>query len=116
MLHIRPINNNDNFENLKDGLFYIALNNDELLGYCKYKKQDDFVVIEEINDGGDVNLFDGLLRAVFNYVSEIKIDKAIISETVDKDRLKALFVPVDDKNCVNSITDFLYNCKKCKMC
>ncbi len=116
MLFIRPLNNEDNFENLKDGLFYIALEKDELLGYCKYRKEEDFVVIEEIADGGDIMLCDGLLRAVFNYVSEIKIDKAKISDKVDTEKLKKLFVPLDDKNCVNSIRDFLYNCKKCKMC
>ncbi len=116
MLFMRPLNDTDNFENLKDGLFYIALEKDKLVGYLKYRKQDDFVVIEEINDGGDLMLCDGLLRAVFNYVSEIKIDKAKISENVDTEKLKKLFLQLDEKNCVNSITDFLYNCKKCKMC
>ncbi len=115
MLFIRPMNDNDNFDNLKDGLFYIALDCDDLIGYCKYKKNGDAVIIEEIEDGGDINIFDGLLRAVFSYVMEAKVVSAEFSEKIDKNTLKALFVPVNEDNCLNSIRDFLYNCKKCKM-
>lgn len=115
MLHLRPLNDGDYFPQLQGGMFYIALNGTELLGYCKYHKERDCVVIEEIKDGGSIDLFDGLLRAVFSYVMEANVNQAKLSENIDKDILKTLMVPVDGQNYVNSLKDFLYNCKKCKM-
>ena len=83
--------------------------------YCKYHKDHDCVIIEELKDGGSIDLFDGLLRAVFSYVMEANVNRAKLSETISKETLKALMIPVDGQNCVNSLKDFLYNCKKCKM-
>ncbi len=115
MLHLRPLNDGDNFPELQGGMYYIALDGTGLLGYCKYHKDHDCVIIEELKDGGSMDLFDGLLRAVFAYVMEANVNRAKFSENIDKETLKALMVPVDGQNCVNSLKDFLYNCKKCKM-
>ncbi len=115
MLHLRPLNDGDNFPQLQGGMYYIALDGEKLLGYCKYHKERDCVVVEKIQDGGNLDLFDGLLRAVFAYVVEANVNRAKLSDTIDKKKLQALMVPVDGQNCVNSLKDFLYNCKKCKM-
>lgn len=115
MLYLRPLNDKDHFPQLSGGLFYIALEGEKLQGFCKYHKERDCVVVEEVCDNGSVDLFDGLIRAVFSYVLEAKVNRAQFSEKVDQQTLIRLKVPVDDHNCVNSLKDFLYNCKKCKM-
>ncbi|MDD6033592.1 MAG: hypothetical protein PUC47_08960 [Oscillospiraceae bacterium] len=119
MLFMRPMKETDSFPGLagpeSGELYFVALNGDTLEGWCRYRKEGNTVHILEIRDGGDLMLMDGLLRAVFNYMEEIGVDRAQLSPELDAARLKALMVPVDGKNCVNSIKDFLYNCKKCKM-
>ena len=72
------------------------------------------VKIEEFNDGGDLVLLDGLVRAVFNAMYESGVDRAEMGEKVELARLAALGVPLNGTNCVNSIDDFLNNCKNCK--
>ncbi|MEG2597819.1 MAG: hypothetical protein RR977_05250 [Oscillospiraceae bacterium] len=115
MLHLRPLKDGDHFEKLSGGLFYVALEGDKLLGFCKYRKDGDCVLIEQMEDGGDIDLFDGLLRAVFAYVLEVGINRARMSEQLDFEKLKKLLVPLDENHCINSLRDFLFHCKKCKM-
>lgn len=119
MLFLRPLKEGDRFEGISGpesgSLYYIALEGEKLIGFCRYQKQGEMVRILEIQDGGDLMLMDGLLRAVFSYVQEAGVDRAFVDPQVDRHSLKLLMVPLDAENCVNSIQDFLYNCKKCKM-
>ena len=94
MLHLRPLNDGDNFPELQGGMYYIALDGAELLGYCKYHKDHDCVIIEELKDGGSVDLFDGLLRAVFSYVMEANVNRAKLSEGINKETLKLSLIHI----------------------
>ena len=67
--------------------------------------------------------FESLPIAVKNRILEARIPIYTVEQPVSythldvykRQTLKTLMVPVDGQNCVNSLKDFLYNCKKCKM-
>lgn len=120
MLYIRPYTSEDDFPQfaggLKEGkLYYVALAGKELIGYICYRKKADELFIEEVESGRDADLFDGLMRAVFDAAVNSGMDRAEFSPQVDRGVLETLRVPLDSQNCVNSLSDFLRNCRKCKM-
>lgn len=73
----------------------------------------DGIRIEEIEDGGDPEVFDGLLRGILNMAMEQGIDRAAFSGKIRPDRLATSMVPVDKENA--KILLFSENYKKCKM-
>lgn len=119
MLFLRPLKEGDRFEGLSGPesgfLYYIALDGERLVGFCRYQRLGDAVRILEIRDGGDLMLMDGLIRAVFSYAQESGIDRAWIAPEIDRQSLQRLMLPVDSEDWVSSIKAFLYNCKKCEM-
>ncbi len=120
MLYIKPYTSEDRFSQFEDGLskgklYYIALSGKELIGWICYRKLEDAICIEEVESGGDADLFDGLMRAVFDAAVNIGLDRAVFAPEVDRGILEALKVPLDEENCVNSLSTFLRNCRKCKM-
>lgn len=117
MLFMRPLRSTDDFglPGPESGsLYFIALDEDKLVGWCRYRRLPWVVKIEEFNDGGDLVMLDGLVRAVLNAMYESGVDRAEMGEKVELARLAALGVPLNGTNCVNSIDDFLNNCKNCK--
>lgn len=117
MLFMRPMRSTDDYglPGPESGnLYFLALEGEKMVGWCRYRRLPGVLKIEEFNDGGDLILLDGLVRSVFNLASEMGIDRAVMGEAVELARLAALGVPLNGTNCVNSIDDFLNNCKKCK--
>lgn len=120
MLIIKPYTSEDQFPQFEGGLsegklYYIALAGNELIGWICYRKLEDAIRIEGGETGGDADLFDGLMRAVFDAAVNIGLDRAVLAPEVDRGILEALKVPLDEENCVNSLSSFLRNCRKCKM-
>ena len=120
MLYIKPYTSEDRFPQFEEGwkngkLYYVALAGEELLGWLRYRKLEDALLIEEVESGGDVNLFDGLMRAAFDAAVNIGLDRAYFAPEVDRAVLSELMVPLEEGNCVNSLSAFLRNCRKCKM-
>lgn len=120
MLYIKPYTSEDRFPQFEAGrsagnLYYIALSGKELIGWLRYRKLEDALLIEEVESGGDANLFDGLMRAAFDAAVNIGLDRAYFAPEVDRAVLAQLLVPLEEGNCVNSLTTFLRNCRKCKM-
>lgn len=114
MLWIRPMREGDDFGFSGNALYHVALNGDQLLGYCKYQKRIDSFFIEQVIDGGDRDLFDGLVRAVLDAATKIGIDRAEFGPAVSRMRCLEIGLPLTDKNFINSLDDFLTNCKNCQ--
>ena len=120
MLYIRPYLSGDNFPQFEGGLregklYYIALAGKDLIGWICYRKLETAIRIEMVESGGDADLFDGLMRAVFDAAVNIGLDEAIFAPEVDRTVLDKLGVPLEAGNCVKSLSGFLRNCRKCQM-
>lgn len=117
MLFLRPMREGDHFPALPDkpeGLYYLALAGDTLLGWCHYYRKDQALLIMEISDGGDTDLCDGLVRAVLAQGDESGLQAACFAPACWL-QLGALGLPLDEMGRLSSIQDFLYNCKSCKI-
>ena len=120
MRYIRPYHSGDGFSQFEEGyregkLYYIALAGKELIGYICYRKLETAIRVEAVESGGDDDLFDGLMRAVFDAAVNIGIEEASFAPEVDRAVLDRLKVPMEGDGCVKSLSEFLRNCKKCKM-
>lgn len=119
MLFMRPYREGDSFPGIspdpQNGLYFIALDGEKLIGFGRWKMTLDGIRVEEIEDGGDPEVFDGLLRGILNLAMEQGIDRAAFSDKIRPDRLATSLVPVDRGNGLKSISYFLENYKKCKM-
>lgn len=119
MLKMRPYQQGDQFAEIDPqpgkGLYFLALDEGKLEGWCRWRLSSVSVRIEEVEDRGDPQVFDGLVRGVLSIVCDQGIDQAVFSEKIRPDRLATSMIPVDRENSLKSIDFFLNNCKKCKM-
>lgn len=119
MLFMRPYRDGDSFPEITPapgkGLYFLALDGDKLIGFARWRMTMDGIRLEEIEDSGDPEVFDGLLRGVLNMAMEQGIERASFSDQIRPDRLATSMVPVDRENDLKSISYFLENYKKCKM-
>ena len=119
MLFIRSFREGDHFDGIAPepgkGLYYLALDQEALVGWCRWRLSLEKVQIEEVEDGGDPMTFDGLVRAVLAAALDQGIDRAHFSEKIRPDRLAVSLIPVYSQNNLISIDYFLNHCKKCKM-
>lgn len=118
MLYIKPFTSEDGLpqfaEAFREGrLSYIAFSGKEIIGHIFYRARPDRLFIEEVESGGDLGLFDGLIRAVADAAVTAGLPCAEFGPKVDKASLSALSVPVDGQNCLGSLPAFLHNCKSC---
>ena len=114
MLMIRPMREGDDFSLAQDKSYHLALNGETLLGYCGYRRTEALLLIEEVVDGGDIDLFDGLVRASLDAAEKAGIDGALFAETVDLSRCREIGLLQAEENCIKSIREFLTNCKHCR--
>jgi hypothetical protein len=119
MLFMRPYQDGDHFEEIAPapgkGLYFLALDGDKLAGWCRWHLTPEEVRIEEVEDGGDMQTFDGLVRGILAMANDQGIDRAVFSAAIRPDRLATSLIPVNRENVLISIDYFLNNCKKCKM-
>lgn len=118
MLYIKPFTSEDELprfaEAFREGkLSYIAFSGKEIIGHIFYRARPDRLLIEEVESGGDLGLFDGLIRAVADAAVTAGLPCVEFGPKVDKASLSALSVPVDGQNCLGSLPAFLHNCKSC---
>lgn len=95
-------------------LFYLALNGEELLGYCRFRRGKETVYLTQVVDHGDPSLGDGLIRAALAYAMDGGVDRAVFGDFVDMGRYARFGYRLDEENCIKSISDFLNNCQGCK--
>lgn len=117
MVFLRPLKADDHFPGLtgpESGfLYYVALEGERLAGFCRYRRKAEEIELLELSDGGDLELADGLLRAVLAAAADSGIDRAALSEEVAA-RLVPLKLPLSSENILKSIEIFLYSCKNCE--
>ena len=118
MLRMRPYQDGDQFPGFAPvpgkGLYFIALEESKLAGYCRWRLMPGKIAIEEVEDSGDPLVFDGLVRGVLSIASDQGIDRAVFSQEIRPDRLATSQIPVNGENALISIEYFLENCKMCK--
>lgn len=81
-------------------------------GYGFYHLDDDRVIIDYINDGEDILLFDGIARSILFKAMLSGINKAVFSDIQIDKFLRLGFVQNNYKT-IDSIEDFLSKCKSC---
>lgn len=81
-------------------------------GYGFYHLENDKVIIDYINDGDDILLFDGIVRSILFKALLSGINKAGFSDIQIDKFLRLGFVQNNYKS-IDTIEDFLSKCKSC---
>ncbi len=81
-------------------------------GYGFYHIENDRIVIDYIDDSGDILLFDGIARSILFKALLSGINKAEFSDLQIDKFLRLGFVQSNYK-LIDSIDDFLSKCKSC---
>lgn len=93
-----------------------AKENDAVKGYIAYAYEPEQVIIYAVNDGGDLNDCDGLVRSVL-FKAELKgIERAVfqIKDAAMLERLVILKFVQNDENTLENIASVMENCRNCK--
>lgn len=93
-----------------------ARENDEVLGFIAYAYEPEHVVIYALEDGGDLNQCDGLVRSVL-FKAELRgLERAVFAvENAEMMRRLAILKFVkNDENMLENIADIMDNCRNCK--
>lgn len=93
-----------------------ARENDEVLGFIAYAYEPEQVVIYALEDGGDLNQCDGLVRSVL-FKAELRgLERAVFAlENAEmRQRLTTLKFVKNDENVLENIADVMNNCRNCK--
>ena len=74
MLRMRAYQDGDSFPGFSPepgkGLYFIALDGERLVGYCRWRLLPGKIGIETVEDSGDPLVFDGLVRGVLSIASD----------------------------------------------
>ncbi len=89
-----------------------SFDKEKVNGYGFYHLENGSVVIDYINDGDDILLFDGIARSILFKALLSGINKAGFSEIQIDKFIKLGFVQNNYKT-IDSIEDFLSKCKSC---
>lgn len=84
----------------------------EVNGYGLYHLENDKIVIDYINDGDDLLLFDGIARSILFKALLSGINKAGFSD-IQIDKFLNLGFVQNNYKTIDSIEDFLSKCKSC---
>ncbi len=90
--------------------------NDVVKGWILYSYQPEKVILYAMNDGGDWNYCDGLIRSVL-FKAELKgIEQAEFLERNPeiRTRIEKLGFVKNNQNLLEKISEVMENCQKCK--
>ena len=93
-----------------------AIEPDGVKGYILYSYGREEVTVWALDDGGDLNYCDGLVRSVL-FKAELKgLERAVfmVNNDVMRTRLKTLGFVQNDENVLENIADIMDSCKSCK--
>ncbi|MBQ4465575.1 MAG: hypothetical protein II916_06400 [Oscillospiraceae bacterium] len=93
-----------------------ATENDGVKGFIVYSYTPEEVTIHALDDGGDLNQCDGLVRSVL-FKAELKgIERAVflVNEPAMRQRLELLRFVKNDENVLENIANIMDSCKSCK--
>ncbi len=96
-------------------LIYTAYSEDNELGHCRFAICGYMLEIYELSleDGADIGIADGLIRAAFTYAVERMVVYATVDSSVDKSMLIPLGIPSDCDTKEFSIVTFFGKCGQC---
>lgn len=124
MLEILQKNSIDGYENLlekidcdkKDILIVESMDNSKVNGYGIFSYNEEDLVIYAFDANDDLMLLDGIIRAMLFKASMKGIDKVTFNVSTDGEinLLKRLHYVNDDGTSIESIADFMNNCRNCK--
>ena len=93
-----------------------AIEPDGVRGYILYSYGREEVTVWALDDGGDLNFCDGLVRSVL-FKAELKgLERAVfmVNNEVMQSRLKTLGFVQNDDNVLGNIADIMDSCKSCR--
>ncbi len=89
---------------------------DGVKGFIVYDYTPEEVTVHAVEDGGDLNYLDGLVRSVL-FKAQLKgISRAVFqvnNETI-RHRLQVLKFVENDENVLENIADIMDSCKSCR--
>lgn len=94
-----------------------AYDGERVSGFGVYSYEKDAVVIHRVEYGDDLYLADGIVRTILFKAMMNGIDRGVFAANESNDILTSKLKYIKDKGrIINSITDFMDNCKNCKEC
>ncbi len=83
-------------------------------GYIAYAYEPEQVVIYAVEDGGDPDACDGLVRSVL-FKAELRgLERAVFAMDEPSAHLRQLGFVRNDEKTLENITEIMEGCKKCK--
>ncbi len=86
-----------------------------VIGHIVYRYTPEEVVIYDVQDGGAIDVLDGLVRAVL-FKAELRGIEAAVFRVNDEPmmaRVRLLGFVKNDENKIDNIADIMESCKKC---
>lgn len=120
MISMLPLRNEEKLKELNElngtnsRLAYCLYDAGKITAYCLYGLVDKTMANIDVVKTDDVNLFDGIVRAVMGSLYDIGVEKIIYSEKVEDKFLKYLGFTDGTSKITNNIEDVLFKCKHCK--
>lgn len=100
-------------ERSKAGLAFCLYEGKKRSGYLLYDINGEEGIIDVVRATDEAS-FDGLVRAVFNSLFNLKINRAVFSKKVDAGLLEKLSFVLPNERETPSIEGILYRCKHCR--
>lgn len=91
-----------------------AMDNKNVIGCGIYHFDDKSVIIDYIDSGDDLQLYDGIVRSILFLAMNNGINSAVFNIDDYSSLIKLKFINGKDKF-INNINNFMNNCKKCNI-
>ena len=92
---------------------YCLMDGKEILAYVLYDMHADHGVIQTLCGEYDPSIADGLIRAALASLSDIGINKAFVSERIDRAITDRFHITKNGASEIRSITAVLHHCEGC---
>lgn len=99
-------------EGLENPIIIEAVNGENIDGYCVYTLYDGSVIFHDVEAGGDILLYDGIVRTALFKCSFIGIDKAkfLVEDLTMPKKLHLC----DENGVLTSVSAVMNGCEHCK--
>jgi hypothetical protein len=91
-----------------------AMDNKNVIGCGIYHFDEKSVIVDYIDSGDDLQLYDGIVRSILFLAMNNGINRAVFNFDDYSDLVKLKFTNGKD-NFINDISEILVSCKKCNI-
>jgi hypothetical protein len=91
-----------------------AMDNKKVIGCGIYHFDEKSVIVDYIDSGDDLQLYDGIVRSILFLAMNNGINRAVFNFDDYSDLVKLKFTNGKD-NFINDISEILVSCKKCNI-